>query len=231
MTLVAPSAWLAQCAKESGLFKDSRIEIVPNALDTLLFKPASSQEARSSWNLPADKKLILFGALDPSSDKRKGFDLLFDAITHMRNTHKDETELVIFGSQKPESPPDFGLPVHYMGHIHDDSSLALLYSAVDVMVAPSRQEAFGQTASESLSCGTPVVAFETTGLIDIIDHLEDGYLAKPFNTLDLAKGIIWVISDPLRQKKLSINARKKAETTFSMPVVAKQYESIYRSLL
>ena len=231
ITLIAPSRWLAQRAKESGLFKDSRIEVIPNALNIRSFKPTPSQHARSFWNLPADKKLVLFGSLDPSSDKRKGFDLLFDAITKMHNSHKDETELIIFGTSQPENPPDFGLPVHYMGNIHDDTSLALLYSAADVMVVPSRQEAFGQTASESLSCGTPVVAFRTTGLIDIVDHLKDGYLAEPFNTMDLANGIIWVITDSQRQKKMSVNARRKAETAFSMPVVAMQYESIYLSLL
>ena len=52
-----------------------------------------------------------------------------------------------------------------------------------------RQEAFGQTAFERLACGTPVVCFDATGLLDIVEHQINGYLAKPFDTSDLAAGI------------------------------------------
>ena len=63
-----------------------------------------------------------------------------------------------------------------------------------MLVVPSRVESFGQTASESMACGNPVVAFSTTGLKDIVDHKVNGYLAKPFETEDLANGIKYVMN-------------------------------------
>lgn len=100
---------------------------------------------------------------------------------------------MVFGSSEPQTPQGFKQKAHYLGHLHDDVSLRVVYSAVDVMVVPSLQEAFGQTASESMACGTPVVAFGTTGLLVIVDHQQTGYLAQPFDTQDHANGINWVL--------------------------------------
>ncbi|WP_200833715.1 glycosyltransferase [Spiribacter roseus] len=98
-----------------------------------------------------------------------------------------------FGQRAPQSPSNLGLPIHYTGHLCDDLSLRALYSAADAIVVPSRQEAFGQTASEAHACATPVIAFHTGGLPDIVDHQRTGYLAQAFDTEDLAEGIAFVL--------------------------------------
>jgi glycosyltransferase involved in cell wall biosynthesis len=107
-------------------------------------------------------------------------------------------------------------------------ALVLAYSAADVMVVPSRQEAFGQVASEAMACGTPVVAFTGTGVQDLVDHRVNGYLAQPFDPQDLAAGIGWV----LRQgSELGHQARQKVERCFSLPVVVQRHVELYQSLL
>ena len=95
------------------------------------------------------------------------------------------------------------------------------------MVVPSKIEAFGQTASEAHSCATPVIAFKTSGLLDIVDHEATGYLAKAFEPADLAKGIEWVMEDRERLEKLGGNARQKAEENFAYPIVAGRYNEVY----
>ncbi len=117
-----------------------------------------------------------------------------------------------------------------MGHFYDDLSLRLFYSAVDMLVVPSRKEAFGQTASESMACGTPVVAFGATGLLDIVDHRLNGYLAKPFDTEDLASGINFILNSG-NYDQLCKNAREKAVTKFDRGVVADKYLEIYSKIL
>ncbi|WP_017651405.1 glycosyltransferase family 4 protein [Fortiea contorta] len=232
LTLVSPSSWLANCARSSSLFKDLRIETIPHGLDTKIYRPIARKTARELLNLPQDKQLILFGAVDATSDKNKGFHFLQASLQNLSNSNwKDKLEVVVFGASPPENPPDLGFKCHYLGHLNDHLSLAVVYSASDVMVVPSYQESFGQTASESLACGTPVVAFNATGLKDIVDHQQNGYLAKPYEIEDLAKGITWILENPERHDKLSYYSRQKAEQKFTVEIQANRYLNLFNEIL
>ena len=227
MTIVGLSRWITECSAKSSLLKDKKHLNLPNPININIFKPFDKVIAKELWNLPQDKKLILFGAISATSDINKGFKELSDALHRLKNNNN--IELVVFGSSKPKNAPDFGFKTHYLGHLNDDISLVTLYNAVDVMVVPSLQESFGQTASESMSCGTPVVAFNTTGLIDIIDHKINGYLAKPFDPEDLAKGIEWVLNAP-NYAELCQNAREKVRKKFDSYLVAQKYVELYKEI-
>lgn len=97
------------------------------------------------------------------------------------------------------------------------------------MVLPSYSEVFGQTASEAMACGTPVVAFRCTGIQDVVEEGR-GYLAEPYSSEDLAKGIQWCIESNT-DGLLSKNAREKVMNNYSIRKVSKQYKQLYHSLL
>lgn len=231
LTIVSPSQWLANCANESSLFRNFPIHVIPHGLDTEQFLPTTTKLARQLLRLPTNKKLILFGASPGLTEgNRKGIQYLLPALQQLNEWH-DQIELIVFGALAPNESQDFGFPIHYLGKFHDDISLRLIYSSADVMVVPSVQEAFGQTASESLACGTPVVAFNATGLKDIVDHKKNGYLATPFDANDLANGISWILKDLERHQLLSQAARSKAEREFSLEIQAKRYKHLFVQLL
>jgi glycosyltransferase involved in cell wall biosynthesis len=225
--LISPSRWLAACAKESALFARQSCAVIPNCVDTDIFKLLDRTLARQVFNLEQDKRYVLFGAMNSVNDKRKGFQALQEALHRLSLEPgvAGKVELLVFGSQAPQSPPDFGLPVHYLGTLHDDISLALLYNAADVFVAPSLQDNLPNTLVESQACGTPCVAFDIGGMPDLIDHGVTGYLARPDNAEDLAKQIFNVL---FSQNVPRENMRQKAMRTYSEAVVAAQYENLYR---
>lgn len=227
MIVVGVSRWLASCAENSALLKDKHIVNLSNPIDTHTFRPIEKATARDMLGLSADKKLVLFGAINATNDPRKGFSALSQALRQLRS---ENVELVIFGASRPENEPDFCFPVHYLGRLYDDLTLRTIYSAVDVMVVPSLQEAFGQTASESMTCGTPVVAFGATGLLDIVEHKQNGYLAKPFDLNDLALGIDWIL-DHSSPDTLAQNARQKVIDNFEASKVAGLYVELYEKVL
>lgn len=229
MHIVTPSRWLAECARKSVLMRDWSISVIPNALDVDSWQPVEKKLARQLMNLPTDCPLLAFGAMGGGQDPRKGMDLLLAALDHLRGEFQD-LQLLIFGERAPRELPNLGFPIHYTGHLHDDLSLRILYSAADAMMIPSRQDNLPNTGVEALACGTPVIAFDTCGLPDIVTHQETGWLAKAFDTEDLARGIQWVLGDAARHIMLSRQARRYAVDKFATSVVVPQYQKIYQKL-
>ena len=227
MTIVGLSKWLHECAKSSTLLKDKKHINLPNPIDTNIFKPFDKENSRELWGLPKDKKLVLFGAMGATSDPRKGFSELSDALHKLEDKN---IEFVVFGSSEPKESQNFGFKTHYLGSLADDVSLVTLYSAVDVMIVPSLQENLSNVIMESLSCGTPVVAFDIGGNSDMIEHKQTGYLAKPFDANDLANGIEWVLNAE-NYDELCINAREKVLREFDSVAVAKKYIELYSEIL
>jgi len=228
--IVTPSSWLAGCVNKSALMSGWPVTVIPNTLDIHQFQPWEKKISREVLGLPSDAPLFLFGAHGGASEFNKGWDILEKALNIISKKIKG-AQGIVFGQTEPLNAPVVGMPINWMGHIYDDATLSLLYSAADVMVVPSRKEAFGQTASEALACGTPVVAFRSTGLMDIVTHKVSGWLATPYDHEDLAKGICWVFGDSMRCEKLGLNARKFAENRYSYNVVTSQYMEIYEKLL
>lgn len=230
INIVSPSNWLADCAKNSILMKDWSISVIPNAIDTNIWQPINKSIARKILQLPTNAPLILFGAMGGSKDPRKGFDLLKSALNHLRGQFTG-IEVVVFGQLPAKTPENIGFPIHYTGHMYDEVSLRLLYSASDALIIPSRQDNLPNTGIEAHACGTPVIAFDTCGLSDIVTHKQTGYLAKAFDIEDLAAGIKWVIEDAERHSMLSAMSRMKAVSQWSCDIVASQYNSLYQSVL
>lgn len=224
-SVVAPSEWLAAAARSSALFRHFPVSVVPNVLPTDVFRPIERRVAREILRLPPDATIVLFGAMNGGF--LKGWDLLQSALAQLASRAPGAVG-VIFGMSEPEHPPALGMPLYWMGQLHDEATLALLYSAADVAVVPSRQDAFGLTASEAHACGCPVVAFRATGLAEVVAHEETGYLAEPFSSDDLARGIEWVLADPERHARLGVQARARAIRLWSPQAVVPQYEDVYR---
>lgn len=231
LTVVATSRWMADCARESSLFRGRRIELIPNGFDVLKYKPLDKQAARRAFNLPEGKRLVLFSSFGAVSDSRKGFQHLIPALQNLSPERKAGIELVVLGSARPENPVDLGMPAHYIEHLHDEISQVLLYSAVDVLVLPSQQENLANTVIEAMLCGVPAVAFAIGGMLDSIDHRESGYLARPFDAADLGEGIWFVIADRTVQQAMSAAARARAEQRFDVRDIARCYESLYQDVI
>lgn len=225
MLFVGCSSWITNEFNKSYIAKQSKKSCIciPNSICDRIFKKNDKYACREILNLPKDKKLILFGALASTSDARKGYDHIKEALKILDS---EKYELVLFGS---EVVNDFdGFTIHNMGYIRDDLHLALLYGASDCFVAPSIQENLANTVMESLSCGTPAVAFNIGGMPDMIKHRENGYLAEAFSEKDLAYGIQYCIDncDTLGEKAVSF-----VRNSFSEARVADLYIKAYKSML
>jgi glycosyltransferase involved in cell wall biosynthesis len=230
---VTPSNWLTECARSSVIMRDWDIRTIPNPVNVDVFRPLGKELARSALGLPKEKKIILFGATGGTQDPRKGWDLLSAALQELalKSNLRDSVCAVIFGESAPQEPPRLGFPMYWLGRLHDETSLALAYSAADVVLAPSRQDNLPQCAVEAQCCGCNVVGFHIGGLPDIVEHLQTGYLARPFETSDLAHGIEWALHHEVSSPSVEVGIRNRAVELFSEKVVAGQYRRYFEEVL
>ena len=111
------------------------------------------------------------------------------------------------------------------------TELKLIYSACDLILAPSSLEAFGQVALEGASCGIPTVAFNETGITDIIEHKYNGYLSKYMDQDDFNEGINWILQNIKNDNKFFLNnCLKVVSTKFDSKLIAKKYLELYKSI-
>ncbi len=232
INIVATSSWLFECAKKSSLMKNWPIHLIPYPLNIENWKPINKCHAKNILNIDRTKKVILFGAIGGTKDPRKGSHILMEALKILTESYFEKIEnkiqILVFGEDNQKKYIN-NLPVDFLGSLSDDLSLRIIYSAADVMVVPSIQEAFGQTASEAHACGTPVVAFKIGGLVDVVSHKETGYLADPYEPQSLAYGINWCLEDQERNNKLSLQARLKATKYWDSRIIASKYIDAYHS--
>jgi glycosyltransferase involved in cell wall biosynthesis len=228
--LIAPSHWIAACAAQSPLTREWPTSVIPNALDLHRFRPTPRRVARQILGLPIEGPILLCGSIGGNEAQRKGWDLLTQGLAHLASTNPDIV-CVIIGHEQPVDRPPLALSTRWLGMLHDDISLALLYAAVDVTVVPSRQDNLPQMATEAQACGCPVAAFHTGGLSDVVDHLSTGYLAQPFASAELAQGIRWILADAGRYAQLRLAARRRVEELWSADVLIGQHLSVYRQAI
>jgi glycosyltransferase involved in cell wall biosynthesis len=193
--------------------------------------PVEKLEAREKWRINPFAKVILFGAAN-INDRRKGISYLVEALNDFTDHCPDKglIEVVIFGKNNHFDVEQLPFRVTQLGIIALQDELAEVYGLADVFVLPSVEDNLPNTVMESLSCGTPVVAFNTGGIPEMVEHLKNGYLAEYQSAKDLAKGIfeILYVANP---KEMAVNARNKVLTDFNNEKVARQYMEIYSSIL
>lgn len=225
LIIVGHSKWITESARQSVVFKGREIVNIPSSIDTEEFNMLNKLEARRVLGVPEQKKIILYGAMSSTSDKRKGHHELQRAMGLLKTPN---VYSIIFGNTLDVGTNDSNSKI--LGPLYDTTSLKLLYNAADVTIVPSLQENFSNVILESLSCGTPVVAFNIGGNSDMIMHKNNGYLAEPTNITDLAAGIDWVLQYA-NQEELRINSNMKVKQNYELCKISNRYLELYESII
>ncbi len=228
LTFLAPSRWMFALSSQSALLTQQDIRHLPNLIDSRHYFPVDKVFSKQGFGIKANTRMVLYGAFNSTSDVNKGFSELLQALN---NAHMDlDIVLFVFGAEKPDVELKSKYPVRYLGYLSDTVSKRFLYSAADVTVVPSKIENLSNVIMESMACATPVVAFETGGNSDLIDHMVNGYLAQRDNLDSLSQGIMWVLSHGYPEV-LQKEAVKKTDEVFSSKIVVNAHIELYRSLI
>ena len=225
--LVGPSRWMIEQASVASLTRSWPVSVIPNPIDTSIFRPRPRAEARRQWRIAPDRIVLLFGAVGGTFVANKGWDSLDAAISHLPADIRNGVDVWVFGAEAPQRTVA-GCPVQATGFVADPHELAALYSAADVHVVASRQESFSQTAAESIATGTPVAAFGVGGLLDVVTPGVTGSLATPYDEQHLARAIIECLE--LRDKA-AIEGPVHARRAWEPSVVGGAYKRVYEDAI
>jgi len=226
--VIAPSLWMKNCVMDSKLMKNWPITVIPNTIDTGVWKPKSKYKLRNKLKINNDIKIILFSAMGGGNQYHKGKDLLIKALKNLKK--KINFEIIVVGENFSQSLSKLKLKTYYLGYINNDKVLCDIYNCADVCVIPSRVENFCLTALEAQSCGIPVVSFNTCGQKDVIVDKKTGFLADSFDHQDLEKKILLILRNKKIHKFMSGNARNQVLKKFSYNKVVKKYVELYKKI-
>jgi glycosyltransferase involved in cell wall biosynthesis len=231
MVVVSPSVWMDNNVKESYALNGKRHYIIPNPINVDIFRPLDRKEIRKKYGVNGSRHIIVFGAVGVSSSPYKGYNELLRCLDIFSRKYRDfgEVDVYVFGSSGESKNYNDQITINYLGYL-DEEKMVEAYNLADVYVVSSLEDSFNNTVAESMSTETPVVAFAVGGIVDIINHKENGYLAEAIEPEDLADGIFWVLNNN-QGNELGRNGRKKVIENFSYSIVAKKYYQLMSNLL
>lgn len=224
--IVSPSQWLADRVNESYL-SHHEVKVIPNAIDTEVFKPRDKEKARQELDIPLDKKVVLFVAAD-LGNKRKGAEYFFDALQHVESSNW----MVMTVGEKVniENKDTVNINIKQIGYLSDSSKIAKAYNAADVFSITSLDEIFGLTVTEAMASGVPVVGFEVGGIPEQVTQ-DCGILVEPEDVQGLAEGISELFNNEEKRDAFSENCRDRALEEYSIPKFRDRYLELYQRLV
>lgn len=208
---------------------EKEIEIIPNFVDTDLYKPSKSLENRKLIAKPEEKVLIHVSNFRPVKrvqDVIKIFDLV---------SKKIPSKLILVGDGPDRSDCEklcrelnICDKVKFLGK---QTGLVDILSIADLFLIPSQSESFGLAALEAMSCGLPVISSSIGGLPELIVHGETGYIAEIGDIERMAKYAIDLLTNETKYKYFSENSRKRAVEKFNINAITQMYEHYYYKTL
>lgn len=225
MTFVAPSRWLLDLSKQ-GMLRDHDVRQIPNPVDTSIYRPRDVRAARALLGLPQDKHIIFFVSV-ALNNYYKGGDLMVKSIAALPQRIRDNSLLLLLGERGEEFAEACHLPARALGYIHDDEQKAIMYSAADVTVQPSRAENQSLVILESMACGVPVVAFDTGGMGEIVRAGPGGFLAETESVEQFSQGIATILDHRSVSRELGAGARQSVIDNYSLDRHCERYIRLF----
>ena len=208
---------------------DKDIKVIPNFVDTDLYKPKINGEFKKHIADENEKLLVHtsnFRVVKRVADTIRIFEKIHDKIP---------SKLILVGDGPDRSECErlcrqIGLDdkVKFLGK--QDGLVEILTSS-DIFLIPSQSESFGLAALEAMACGLPVISSSVGGLPELIRHNESGFIAEIGDIDRMAKYTLELLSNERKYKMFSDNARSRAVDVFDKSQVVPMYENYYKTIL
>jgi glycosyltransferase involved in cell wall biosynthesis len=212
-------------------YPKNKVYVLYNGVDTTKFSPVSSTTLAAKDKLGINHKNLVISMIC-RLDLSKGHKYFFEAITRLKK--KQNIQYMIVGTGPHEASiidlaKAYGLEksIKFLGVRRD---IDVCMNATDIFCFPTLQEGFSNVLLEAMSSGCPVIASNFPSNLEVIKHKKNGLVVEMRNPDELAKAIQKYIDSPSLRKKMSTEARKTIERSFSVATYSNRAEYIYQKL-
>lgn len=223
---VAPSKWIADLVYETGYIQNYPT-IIPNAVNTSIFKPIDKKDARSILNLDQNRFIILLSSAN-LQNKYKGLKYSFEVLHKLKEINPF---VLIVGKETIDVSKELkSFDTLYTGFIEDEVLLNRYYASADIFLNTSIADNYPLAVLEAMASGTPNFGFATGGIPEIITQGIDGFLVENQNVANLAIAI----SQFYHSNKLfdmEEKARQTIEKNHSVSLFIEKHIELYKTLL
>jgi glycosyltransferase involved in cell wall biosynthesis len=225
--VVTPSRWLKNKV-ENSIMSDKEIHLIYNGIDHEIFRPMNKTNVKKKLNLPLDKTILMFGAQNGIKNLWKGGDYLLKALEQIDD--ENVFFLNIGSAEDLDEKMKISIEWASIPYIDNEKTMAEYYAASDLFLYPSLADNCPLVVLESMACGTPVIAFETGGIPELITNMRSGYIARYKDVDDFVKGIKLFLNDINLRTKAGLSARKDVENHFTLEKMVTLYDELYHTL-
>lgn len=219
LNIVCISSFMDEFVKSNSILGSFPRTIIHNGIECDSFTPIEKSVARKNLNISAEKTVIMFSSYW-LYDERKGLSLLVEALEKLNNP-----DILLLCVGKYKEKLDTSVDIHYMGLVESMETLMECYSASDLFVQSSFEEAFAQCPLEAMACGVPVVSFPCSGAEDLIRPF-NGVVCDDFTVPSLLSGI----KKALANKYDSNIIREYIVKNFSYDIIGAKYKELYETI-
>ena len=205
------------------------IEVIPNFVDTEIYKPRTDCNFRKHLAPKGEKILVHtsnFRAVKRVTDTIRIFEQVVKEVP---------SKLILVGDGPDRSECErLCRELNLCDHIKflgKQDGLVEILNAADVFLIPSQSESFGLAALEAMACGVPVISSSVGGLPELIKHNETGFIAEIGDVSRMAKYAIDLLTNERKHKLFSENSRKRTVESFDKSIVVPMYEKYYKKIL
>lgn len=228
MDIVVPSLWLKDKV-ENSVLGDKKIYLIYNGINENIFKRRDKLSSRGELKIPPHKKILLFISDGGKYNEFKGWSF-FESIVKKYKADENILFVCIGGVESGFDPNLKNLL--YIPRIYEKSILAKYFSSADIFIYPSIADNCPLIILEAMSCGTPIVTFNTGGIPELVDHNKGGYVAKYKDLNDLINGVEYILNLPAdKLDKISNFNINKIKENFTEDIMLNKYRKLYFSII
>jgi glycosyltransferase involved in cell wall biosynthesis len=232
INIIAPNKWMADCVKKSKIMKKFNIKVIPYPVDTNFWKPQNKNLCKNYFKLNNNSKYLLL-MISYAEFDWKGGDLFLDSLNFLQDMN-NKFEIILVGNPSDRYKKllnKYNFKVIDFSFVTNQKELRKIYNISELIVIPSRIDNLPLKGLEASSCGVPIVCFDIGGMTDLVIHKKNGWLAKSFDTKDLASGIREILTNKYIRLQMSKFSRENVIKKFQNKNVISQYVDFYKEIL